>query len=132
MSKVYDRVEWLFLETMTSRMGFHNQWIKLIMNSVSIVSYYILINGAPQPSFKPTRDIRKGNPLSPYLFILCVEALSCLLNIAEVTGCLSNVTIGRGPMHINHLFFVDNSLLFCKANSLEWSEMIYVMSLIYV
>lgn len=81
-------------------------------------SYSILIND-PQTSFKSTKGIRQEDLLSPYLFILCVEALSCLLHKPGSSNSIFSIPIGRKPIHINHLFFTDDSLLFCKANSLE-------------
>lgn len=112
-----------------SKLGFHSRWINLIMNCVSSVSYSIFINGTPQNWIKPTRGIRQGDPLSPCLFIICAEALTCLLLKAEQSGALSSVPIGRGQVRISHLFFADNNLLFCKANSLEWCNLIHLLRL---
>lgn len=97
------------------------------MYCVSIVSYSILINGDLQASFKLTRDIRQGDPLSSYLFILCAEVLSCLLHRAKSSGSISSVPIGRRPIHINHLFSTDDSLLLCNENSLEWIRLLDIL-----
>lgn len=71
MSKIYDRVKREFLKAVMIQMGFNFQWIKLVMECVTIVSYSLLINGEPQPNFKPTTGIRQHDSLSPYLFIMC-------------------------------------------------------------
>jgi hypothetical protein len=123
MSKAYDRVEWDFLEEIMKRMGFARQWINLIMMCVRSVQYAVLINGIPTEKFTPTRGIRQGDPISPYLFLLCAEALSSLLRKAEQDGFLTGVPTSKKGPRINHLFFADDSLLFCKANSQHWHRM---------
>ena len=44
MSKVYDRMEWCFLENMLLKVEFNEQWTKLIMKCVTTVSYQIKVN----------------------------------------------------------------------------------------
>ena len=53
------------------------------METIHTASYSVLINGEPQGFFKPTRGIKQGDPLSPYLFLLCVEGLSAMLMRAK-------------------------------------------------
>lgn len=77
----------------------------------------------------PQEDLDQGDPLSPYLFILYVEALSYLLLKAESSVSITSVPIEKGHVRINHLFFIDDSLLFCKANYLEWSSLIHLLGI---
>ena len=93
MSKAYDRVEWSFLRRRMQRMGFANRWIDLIMECTTSVSYRIKVNGELTDNFLPERGLRQGDPLSPYLFLLCAEAFSALLHKAEGDGTLAGVKI---------------------------------------
>lgn len=123
ISKAYDRVEWNFLKAVMQKMGFDNCWFELIMQCVSMVSYFILFNGTPHASFKPLRGLRQGDPLSPYLFVLCSEILSFSLNQAEQQGLISGNLVARGTLKVNHLFFADDSLVICEAIPIEWSRL---------
>ncbi|KAL4302002.1 hypothetical protein GQ457_10G000840 [Hibiscus cannabinus] len=116
MSKAYDRVEWVFLEGMMRRIGFHDNWISLIMKCVTTVSYSVGVNGASSAIFLPTRGLRQGDPLSPYLFLFYTEGFSTLLYAAQNAGLVNGATIGRERLAINHLFFADDSILFGDAS----------------
>ncbi|XP_075645403.1 uncharacterized protein LOC142616429 [Castanea sativa] len=86
MSKAYDRVEWIFLEKILLKLGFQNSWVSLIMECITTVTYSIMVNGEPQGMITPTRGIRQGDPLSPYIFLFCVEGLDALLPKAANDG----------------------------------------------
>ena len=75
MSKAYDRVEWVFLERIMRHLGIEDRLIKIIMACVQSISYAVLLNGQLVGNIKPTRGLRQGNPLSPYLFLLCAMGL---------------------------------------------------------
>lgn len=79
MAKAYDRVKWSYLQAVLVIMGFHENFVQLIMKCVTTVSFRVRVNGSLSETFTPTRGIRQGNPLSPYLFLLCAEGLSSLL-----------------------------------------------------
>ena len=119
MSKAYDRMEWCFLEAVLLRLGFDDHWVGLIMQCVSTMKYYFLINGKPCGKLQPSRGLRQGDPLSPYLFLLCAEVFSALLDSKVASGQLEGVTVCAGAPIINHLLFTDDSLLFGKASVAE-------------
>jgi len=76
MEKAYDRLEWDFLLLCFTHLGFHPIWINWIRECISTVPYSVLVKNEPCGFFKPTRGLRQGDPLSPYLFFICMNVLA--------------------------------------------------------
>ncbi|RVX12745.1 hypothetical protein CK203_011794 [Vitis vinifera] len=96
IEKAYDRVEWSFLLLVMEKMGFGEKWLS-------------------------SRSLRQRDPLSPYLFVIAIEALSFLLKREVCGGFLSSCQLrGKGDegVKVSHLLFVDDTLIFCEA----WEE----------
>lgn len=129
MSKAYDRVEWNFLERVILKMGFCTRWVELVMGCVKTVSYSVLVNGNPTNSFKPKRGLRQGDPLSPYLFLLCANVFSALLTRAALDGHIHGVKVARTTPSVTHLFFADDSILFFQATRREVDEIKRIIQL---
>lgn len=121
MSKAYDRVEWSFLETLLEKMGFDRVWTRWVMTCVRTMSYSILLNCQAHAFIKPERGIRQGDPLSPFLFILCTEALINVLNVAEKKGKLHGIKLAPTGPAVHHLLFADDNLMMCRADVAESS-----------
>ncbi|XP_042951227.1 uncharacterized protein LOC122283931 [Carya illinoinensis] len=102
------------------KLGFGEKWIKLVMDCVTSVTYSALVNGQQSSIIKPSRGIRQGDPISPYLFILCAEGLSSLVDMAERNGEIKGVAITRGGIRVNHLLFADDSVIYGRAKLTEW------------
>lgn len=117
MNKAYDRIEWDFLRAVLLKMGFAEIWVEKVMNCVSSVEFCVIINGKAGGGFKPSRGIRQGDPISPYLFIIVSDVLFSMLNHAAARGFLKGLSFGRRGLTLTHLFFADDSLLFLKATS---------------
>jgi hypothetical protein len=115
MTKAYDRVEWRYLHDVMIALGFPERWCSLIMKCVTSVSFAVRVNGALSPSFKPTRGIRQGDPISPYLFLLCAEGLTCMLKTIGPQFIAKGVRVGQYAPWISHLLFADDCLIFTQA-----------------
>lgn len=94
------------------------------MSCVGSMSFSILMNGNEHGFIKPERGIRQGDPLSPFLFILCAEALVSCLKEAESAGKLHGIKLASTGPSVHHLLFADDSLLMCKASTMEASELL--------
>jgi len=105
------------------KIGFHRSWVSLIMECITTVSYSILVNEEPQGMISPTRGIRQGNHLSPYLFLFCAEGLNSIIRRATDNGDIHGFSICRRGLKLTHLFCVDDYLLFCRS-TLEECEKI--------
>ena len=119
MHKAYDRVEWIFLERMLSRLGFHGDFIDLLMACVSSVKYRVRFNDQETYMFVPSRGRRQGDPLSPYLFLLCAEGLSSALAQQEEVRGIEGVRVCRNAPSVSHLLFADDSLILMKADMIN-------------
>ncbi|XP_050365473.1 uncharacterized protein LOC126784002 [Argentina anserina] len=115
MNKAYDRVEWDFLRVVLIRFGFCSAWVELIMECVSSVTFSIVLNEKPGKTFRPSRGLRQGDPLSPYLFLLVSEVLSLRITHAVREKKVVGVRLCRGSPELSHLFFADDALFFIRA-----------------
>lgn len=109
--KAYDRVEWGFLRQMMMRMGFKDKWIDMVMRCVCFARFSVKLNGGLFDHFIPTRGRQQGDPLSPYLFLFCVEGFSTLLRRAQQESSLRGVSFGANGPHITHLLFADSNAM---------------------
>jgi len=119
LSKAFDRVEWTFLNKAMKTLGFSDVWCAMIMECVTSVQHQVLINGAPYGDIRPTRGIRQGDPLSPYLFVICTEMLVQKLKSAESRGEITGLKVARSAPAISHLFYADDSMFYCKQSDEE-------------
>lgn len=127
MQKAYDKLEWGFILAVLRCFGFSAKWIKWIEQRISTVSYSILLNGSAFEHFTPERGIRQGDPLSPFLFILCLEVVSRLLGQYENLAVIHGVPVCRYATPISHLMFADDLILFFRANYMKAGELSVIM-----
>ncbi|KAK2378521.1 hypothetical protein QL285_066416 [Trifolium repens] len=115
LEKAYDNVNWSYLKNCLLDFGFPAITIKLIMHCVTSSSLSLIWNGKRQPNFSPTRGLRQGDPLSPYLFVICMEKLSLAISESVRNNNWKPVQVSKNGPCFSHLFFADDVLLFSKA-----------------
>lgn len=115
MEKAYDRMEWNYVEETMINAGIPRMLVDISMNCIRMGSCRLLWNGEVTEAINPSRGIRQGDPLSPYLFVLCVERLSQWINMQVAKGSWKAIRPSRSGPQISHLFFADDLILFAEA-----------------
>lgn len=102
---------------MLKKLGFDDKLIQLFMECVKSVKYKITHSGQEFRLISPGRGIRQGDPLSSYLFLVCMEGLTALLNDYDRRKLLTGIKVARGAPVLTHMFFADDSYIYCKATN---------------
>lgn len=115
IEKAYYHINWSFRLKVLEKMGFGKKWVTWINWCVYTPSFSVLVNGRPTGLFRSSRGLRQGDPLSPYLFVLGMEAHSILIDKAAYGGFIFGYSFrgsnGSKEM-ISHLLYVDDTLIF--------------------
>ena len=120
--KAYDRLKWSFIRDTLLEICLPQTMVDVVMNCIESAKLSILWNGEPMEFFHPSRGIRQGDPLSPYLYVLCMERLSHLIEREVQLGGWKPVRASRNGPSISHLAFADDLILFSEASE-EQSEL---------
>ncbi|GFS35677.1 hypothetical protein Acr_00g0041410 [Actinidia rufa] len=118
LRKAYDTINWEFMEDVLMGLKFPSQFVNWVMQCMSTTSYSMSINGSLHGFFKGKQVLRQGDPLSPFLFSICLEVLS-----------RSMAKLSRNPdfkhhlkcaeLAISHLAFADDLILFSRGDTLS-------------
>lgn len=115
ISKVYDRHEWNFIEDMIKKFDFSYVWINRLIGYIRSVSSSFVHNGVVFGDVRLNQGVRQGDPTSPYIFILCAEGLSAIIQRNEEIDLIHGCIIARGAPAISYILFADGCYLFFKA-----------------
>nr|GEV35036.1 RNA-directed DNA polymerase, eukaryota, reverse transcriptase zinc-binding domain protein [Tanacetum cinerariifolium] len=112
--KAFDSLDWKFLDRTMKQMGFSNKWRKWIHGCLNSAYTSVLVNGSPTKEFKIQKGLRQGDPLSPFLFIIAMEALHVTLQEAKSKKLFEGVKVGYNKVDISHLQYADDALILGK------------------
>ncbi|PNY15946.1 ribonuclease H, partial [Trifolium pratense] len=129
LSKAYDKLNWKFIHHVLQETGYPVEWINVVMASVTSVRTNVKWNGERAEYFAPQRGIRQGDPISPYLFVLCLDKLSHLISQAVHEGKWKPMKAGRSGPLISHLMFADDLLLFAQASEDQMREVMHILDI---
>jgi len=121
-------MDWAYLRAVMAKMGFHNRWIHWMTMCVESVDYSVLVNGEQVGPIILGCGLRQGDPLSPYLFIICAEGLSSLIRDAESRGVHTGTKICRQAPSVSHFLFADDCFIFFKADDNKANVMKNILS----
>ena len=96
-------------------MVFGVKWRRWIYFCVSTVRFSVLVNGSSAGFFQSYKGLRQGDPLSPFLFILVMEALSRMVQRGVSGGLLEGFEVGGnfGGGKLRSLIFCMRMIRLC-------------------
>ncbi|KAG8371245.1 hypothetical protein BUALT_Bualt13G0067600 [Buddleja alternifolia] len=117
LEKAYDKIRWDFLAQTLHFFKFPERITRLILSCVESTHLQILWNDEPLDPIEPRCGLRQGDPLSPYLFVLCMKRLSYMIDEAVNNNKWDPISFSRSGPRISHMFFADDIILAAKSNS---------------
>lgn len=126
MAKAYDHVECDYPRGIMKKLGFHEGFVELVTRCVTSVTFKVKANGFLTKPFRPSRGIRQGDPISPYLFLLCAAGLSWLSKIVGPVHLARGVRVGIHAPWISHLLFADD-IVFSEASQRGAARLQHIM-----
>ena len=126
LSKAYDRVSWIYLRVILTKMGFGVPFITWVMSSLTSVSFSVLINGVASSFFRSGRGLRQGCPLAPLLFLVVAEGLSRALLSARNNGFFRGISFGN-EISLTHVLFVDDIVMITDGSAQSLSMLYEIL-----
>lgn len=103
LEKAYDRLNWEFIKKTLEDIGFPTEFMNMVCHCISTPKMRVLWNGEKLDEFILSSGIRQGDPISPYLFVLCIEKLFQMISLAVEHKRWKPVQISRGGLKISYL-----------------------------
>eukprot|EP00253_Pinus_taeda_P036049 PITA_36049 len=111
LAKDYDKLSWSYIRAALKAYVFYHNWIIWVMALASMANFSILLNGSPSRTFMPSKGLRQGDPLSPFLFVLMREGLGRVIKMASAEGRIQGLKLTTDGVASTHQQFVDDTML---------------------
>ncbi|GKC20432.1 RNA-directed DNA polymerase, eukaryota, reverse transcriptase zinc-binding domain protein [Tanacetum coccineum] len=130
--KAFDSVRWDFLDLVMDKLGFGLTWRTWIHGCLKNGRSSVLINGSPTPEFETFKGLRQGDPVSPFLFILVMEALHAITRKAVDLGLFRGASIGQGNLNVSHLMYADDVIFMGEWSNLNVQNLLCMLRCFYL
>ena len=126
--KVYNSIDWNYLEEVMLKMGFPTLWRKWIKECIGTATTSVFVNGSPTNEFSLGRGLRQGGPLSPFLFLQVAEGFHVLMEALSVNNLFIGYQMGsHDPVVVSHLQFAEDTLILCEKS---WANIIAIQAIL--
>ena len=119
VNKAFDTVRWKFVEAAMRAVNIPDRVVKIVMNAMASSRVTIQINGQGSGFLSPTRGLRQGCPLSPYLYILAMEFLTKHIQMALNQGDIKGVRIATSAPQLTNIMYADDLMILGQADTRE-------------
>ncbi|KAJ0427872.1 putative RNA-directed DNA polymerase [Helianthus annuus] len=130
--KAYDNVNWNFVISVLNQMGFPPRWNCWVLGILKSARSSVLVNGSPTFEFICGKGMRQGDPLSPFLFLIVMEALSCMLGKARREGAINGIRLPRSGPVLSHLFYADDAIILGDWSQSEVTNVVRILRCFYI
>ncbi|KAJ0433652.1 putative RNA-directed DNA polymerase [Helianthus annuus] len=130
--KAYDNVHWGFLIDMLRQLGFPARWCLWMEGILASARSSVLVNGAPTFEFDCKKGIRQGDPLSPFLFVIVMEALSSIFKKASDIGAFDGIRLPNGGPEVNHFLYADDAMILGEWSSFNFNNLKRMLRIFYL
>jgi hypothetical protein len=127
-TKDFDIVSWKYMKHILLAFGFQSEWVNWILKLTSTAFFSILVNGTPSKTFTPSRGIRQGDPLSPFLFVIMVEGISRYIKAHINNGNIKGLHLSGINPPVSHSQFIDDTMMLGEATAKEATTIHNILS----
>jgi hypothetical protein len=98
-------------------LGFSAKWRDWVATLLGTASSRVLVNGQPTRGIRHARGLRQGDPLSPLLFILAIDPLQRIIEVAANKGILKSILPKAAKLCYS--LYADDAAIFCHPSATE-------------